>query len=407
MGNIDILQEILSVAKYNNTIDFRNEKGETALFKAISSNQIDALKLLLEAGSGIEVEISDKANVFHVAAKYARGDILQYLLEHNSNVTARLINKFDSMGPPLLYAVLNNHPICAELLVSKGAQVNTILECRNLSYNDILTWTSLLHIAASKNYYEIAELIIKHDSETVHVADSAGRTPLLNACCHGNREMIVLLLRKGADLSGAGRNGNGKTKLIPIDVLMNNLSKPTEFMQEIFDSYISSQGMSLQESNCEVAVDYGVLVPNKSNMKQMTVIKALIDSGNRYDQHRLLLHPLVQSFLYLKWRSWLSFFYSILVLHVCFVLSLNVYAISVFYYKDNVEERPLILGSTIWIYIMNLTIFLIAIQVIPAVFFVIVAFTIGFNLNCIVMYHFFIIARRSSSSKLKARGFYV
>ncbi|KAJ8710336.1 hypothetical protein PYW07_009702 [Mythimna separata] len=92
LGNIDILQEILTVAKYNSTIDFRNEKGETALFKAISHNQLDALKLLLEAGSSIEVEISDKANVFHVAAQYGNRDVLEYLLEYNSNITAKLIN---------------------------------------------------------------------------------------------------------------------------------------------------------------------------------------------------------------------------------------------------------------------------------------------------------------------------
>lgn len=320
--------------------------------------------MLLEAGASIEVEIADKANVFHVAAKHGSEDVLQHLLEYNSNITAKLINRFDSMGPPLGYAVLNNHLACAELLVCKGAQVNAFLECNNIIDRDVVIWTTLLHIAARHNHYEIAEMIIKHDSQTVHTTDSAGRAPLHEACCHGNREMIVLLLRKGADLSGVGKNGFSKTKLPPIDILMNNLSKPTEFMQEIFDSYISSQGVNLQDSNCEVVVDYGVLVPNKDNMKRMRVIKALINTGNRYDQHRLLLHPLVQSYLYLKWKSLLSFFYSILILHVCFVVSLNVYAISVFYYKDTVKTVPIILRSSVWVYIIYLTVFLITIQVI-------------------------------------------
>ncbi|KAJ8710571.1 hypothetical protein PYW08_009086 [Mythimna loreyi] len=359
LGNTDILQEILTVAKYNSTVDFRNEKGETALFKAIKHNQLEALKLLLQAGASIEVEISDKANVFHIAAKYGNKDVLEHLLEYNSNITAKLINRFDNTGPPLLYAVSNNHFICAELLICKGAQVNAFLQCHN-PYGDSLTWTSLLHIAASRNYYDIADLIIKHDYETIHAVNSSGRTPLHEACSHGHREMIALLLRKGADLSAAGKAGISK----PISILMNNLSKPTEFMQEIFDSYISSQGLSLQESNCEVVVDYSVLVPDKSNMKQMKVIKALINTGNTYDQDRLLLHPLVQSFLYLKWRSLLPYFYSILVLHVCFVLSLNVYAISVFYYNDiNMKnEIPLVLRSDVWIHIIYLTVFLITIQ---------------------------------------------
>ncbi|KAH9645730.1 hypothetical protein HF086_010126 [Spodoptera exigua] len=362
VGNIDILQQIVAIAKLTNTLDFRNEKGETALFKAISHNQLHVLKILLSSGSNIELKTAMDTNVFHLAAKHGNEDILEYLLEYNPQVTARLINKFDNLGPPLFYAVSNNHTVCAELLISKGAQVCVYVQCNDCIGKDILEWTSLLHIAAGKNYCEIADIILKHDSKTIHCPDSAGRTPLHEACSNGNREMIVLLLRKGADLSEVGRGRNSKSKLAPIDILMNNLSKPTEFMQEIFDSYISSQGRSLQEADCEVIVDYRVLIPRESDMKQMRVINALINTGNRYDQHRLLLHPLVQTFLFLKWKALLSFFYSILILHASFVLSLNIYALSIFYYKDKNKNVPIFFRSNVWIHIIYLTICMIVVQ---------------------------------------------
>ena len=220
MGNTDILQEILSVGLDKSNIDIRNEKGETALFKAISNNQLNALKLLLVAGSSIEVETSDKDNVFHVAAKHGKKDVLEYLLKYNSEVTAKLINKCDSEGPPLVCAVSENHLICAKLLIRKGAKVNAACKIDGNT-------STLLHLAARKNHCKIAEMIIENDSETVYASNSARQTPLYEACYHGNREMIVLLLSKGADLSGVGINGFSTPILTPIDILMHNVSKPT------------------------------------------------------------------------------------------------------------------------------------------------------------------------------------
>ncbi|XP_049701626.2 transient receptor potential channel pyrexia isoform X1 [Helicoverpa armigera] len=364
LGNVDILQEILNIAKLSNTVDFRNEKGETPLFKAIIHNHLEALKILLTAGSHIETTVANKANVLHVAAEHGCEEILKYLLEYNSHATAIMVNRMDNVGPPLFYAVFNNHLTCAEMLIAKGAQVHYYVNCKNAICEDTLTFTSLLHIAASKNYCEIADLILRHDKNTINALDSADQTPLHDACSHGNREMIALLIRAGADLSGF--HESRRCKMVPIDLLMNNLSKPTEFMEEMFDSYI--QGMGLQESKCEVTVDFKILVPKESDAKQMRVIKALLNTGNRYDQSRLLLHPLVQSFVYLKWKEFLPFFYSILALYGCFVLSLNVFTVSVFYYTDKNKQSgkqkdvPFILHSSLWIQITYLTVCLITIQ---------------------------------------------
>lgn len=363
MGNIDILQEILTVAKFNSAVDFRNNNGETALFIAIKHNKIETVKLLLEVGANIKEVSRNQENVFHIAANYGNKDILEHLLEYDSHITAEMINSPDDKSfTPLAHAVSNNHPESVIVLISKGAVVDF-----EVPYNDSISeaeiLTTPLHIAASKNHFEIARIIIDYDIRTIHLVNSVGRLPLHEACCHGNRNIIALLLHKGADLSG--QNENCKTKLAPIDMLMNNLSKPTVFMQEMFDSCISSQGMNLHESNCEVTVDYGILVPNESDRKQMRVIKALVNTGNRYDQNRLLLHPVVQSFLYLKWKALLPFFYTILALHGCFVLALNVYVYSVFYYKDKTDiEAPRYFQAHIWKHIVFFTICLIATQVI-------------------------------------------
>lgn len=310
---------------------------------------------------------TSKTNVLHLAAKLGNRDILEYLIDYSYKKTnpMKLINVSDCFGPPLYYALVYNQPECARLLITKGAKIN-LMDCSNINCkNNGIQKTSLLHIAAITNHHEIAEMIIRHDKATVH-AIVAGRSPLHEACSHGNKEMIKLLLRHGADLAGRANVNESfyfrhDRNLVPIDLLMNNVSKPTEFLQEIFDSYITSKG---QDSNSEVEVDYRVLFPNPDK-KHMAVIKALNNTGNRYGQDRLLLHPLVQSFLYLKWRSLLSFFYVTLALHVCFVLSLNVYALSLFWCKDNeIEPVPRILSTDFWIYTIYLTACLLTIQVI-------------------------------------------
>ncbi|XP_026727731.1 ankyrin-1-like [Trichoplusia ni] len=352
-GNLDILQEVLIVSKFNSSLDFLNDKGETALFAAIRHDQIDVVKMLLSAGARIEEETARKVNIFHVAAQHGNYEILEHLLEYDNHVTSKMINEPDVTSyTPLVHAVWNNHPKCVELLISKGAEVQVEV---HISETNI---TSPLHIAASKNHFEISEIIINNDIRTIHNVNTLGSMPLHEACCHGNRNIVSLLLQRGADLSGH----TGKSKLPPINALMNNISKPTEFIKEIFDTCISSNGRNIQESNCEVTVDYRILVPDESDWKQMRVIKGILNTGNRHDQNTLLLHPLVQSFLYLKWKSLLPYFYTILVMHACFVLALNVYAVCIFFYKDKKRMVPWYFNSSIWRYILYVAIFFIAVQ---------------------------------------------
>lgn len=351
------MQSILNIAT-ESTIDYCNKEGDTALFIAVSNNHLEVVKLLLRNGSNIEVKNWDHANVLHVAAEHGRKEILEYLLKYDSNVKEKLINMSDYVGPPLHNAVKNNHPVCAALLISNGARVDA--KCYNNS-------TTLLHIAARKNHSEIAEVIIRHDSETIHSLNDLGWTPLHVACYYENREMIKLLLHYGADLSGAINKNNSdctkQTALIPIEILMDRITKPNEFMQEIFDSYITIKRGTCQEPICEVEIDYRVLVP-KSDKKQVEVIKALVNTETRYDQDCLLLHPFVQSFLYLRWTSLLYYFYGISAVQACYMFSLNVIAVSFFWYKDReIENVPGIFHNVFWIYVFYLTAGVISILV--------------------------------------------
>ncbi|CAH2057024.1 unnamed protein product, partial [Iphiclides podalirius] len=359
LGNLDVLTEILSVAKQKDIIDWQNEEGETPLFKSIMHEHAECVTAILEEGASIKITLPGDVNVFHVAAEAGFYGILKTLLEYDEDVTRTMINSVtagDRRGfGPIHFAVSNNHAECVELLLSKNADVRLRTTCSPHKSS------TPLHIAAVKNHVNIAKTILRFDKTTIHEVNSMGWFPLHTASHHGSRDVISLLLQEGADLSGY-TDGPKKYRRTAVDMIIHNLSKPTEFMEEVFDSYISSNCQSFQDANCEITVDYRILMPTVCEMEQMKVIEALLKTGNRYGQKRLLVHPLVESFLYLKWKALLPFFYTIIAFYSLFVTSLTIFIVSVFFYKDTKEMAPLWLNANIWGYIVYATILLILFQ---------------------------------------------
>ncbi|KAJ8710572.1 hypothetical protein PYW08_009087 [Mythimna loreyi] len=358
-GNVDILNKILKVAKQYDVIDIPNSNRETALFKAVGNGHLNCVKRLLEEGASITKTLSRQVNIFHIAAQKGNLEVLTVLLDHDYTITRRMVNYLtadDKKGyGPIHFAVENNHPKCVNRLLARYAFLNL-----RTSYGPMKGSTPL-HIAAIHNNIEIAKIIMFNNEDTVHIINNMGWTPLHTASHYGSRDMITLLLKEGADLSRC-TNGPNKCRNTAIDMIMNNLSKPTEFMEKIFDECISTNDSNLQDTNCQVKVNYKILVPTADEKVQMKVVDALLKTGNRYGQRRLLVHPLLESFLYLKWKALLPFFYTMLAFYAFFLLSLTIFITSVLFYKDTNNSAPLILNSTAWEVVLYITIVLIIAQ---------------------------------------------
>nr|QDR50968.1 TRPA5 [Heliconius melpomene] len=359
LGNLDVLNEILSLAKQKDFIDYQNDEGETPLVKAIKHGHLSCVQVLLEEGASITIVMPGDVNVFHVAAEYGHLDILKLLLEYKDGIAEDMINAItlsDRRGfGPIHFAVYENNLECVEYLISKHVDIR--LRTTSIPHHS----STPLHLAALKNYDSVAEAILKYDRTTLQEVNSLGWYPLHTAGHHGSRDTIALFLREGADLS-ACTDGPKKYKRSAIDMIINNLSKPTEFFEEMFDSYICSNIQNFQDSKCQVTVDYRILMPTICEMEQMKVIQALLKTGNRQCQRRLLVHPLVESFLYLKWNALLPFFYTIIAVYALFVSSLTIYIVSIFFYKDTNASPPAPLNPIIWGYMIYSTIFLIIVE---------------------------------------------
>lgn len=356
---MEILTEILNVSKDKNIVDTVNNLRETALFKAVMNGHIDCVKRLLKEGASIRKTLPRQVNVFHVAAEKGYLNVLRVLLDHDYSITRIMINHLtadDKKGfGPIHFAVINNHSKCVKLLLSRNAYRSL-----RASYG-FHKGSTPLHLAAINNNLVIAKIIMKNNEETVHTMNDLGWTPLHTASHYGSRDMIILLLEEGANLASL-TNGPNNCKTTAIDMIMNNLSKPTDFMEQVFDRYIYTN-CSLQDANCEVIVDYKILAPNEKAKEQIKVIDALLKTGDHYGQRRLLVHPLLESFLCLKWKALQPFFYTMIALYAFFVMSLTIYIVSVFFYRDTKIDPPLYLNDVAWMVILYIVVFLIISQV--------------------------------------------
>ena len=150
--------------------------------------------LLLAAGSGslniVEILVAQKISfgafpltALHLATINGHLDVVQFLIEHGSDVNAA-----DKLGfTPLLLAAIYGHAKIAECLLQNEANVNAAS-----SFGDM----TALNIAAFGGNEDVVMILLNHDAD---LKDS------LHAAVEGGHLHIVsMLIEHGADVNGKG-----------------------------------------------------------------------------------------------------------------------------------------------------------------------------------------------------------
>jgi len=75
----------------------------------------------------------------------------------------------------------------------------------------------------------------------------------------------------------------------------------------------------------KITVDFSILAPK--HQMQMAVITAIIVAASGIAQLAILQHPLVETFLRLKWARLRILFFVLLLVNVIFVIFLSIYAV--------------------------------------------------------------------------------
>ncbi|TET36102.1 MAG: hypothetical protein E3J72_09445 [Planctomycetota bacterium] len=171
-----------------------NNIGFTPLFMAAGNGRIDNVKLLVDAGAGVRVKGTNGETPLHRAGYNGRTAVIKYLISKGAAVNARCNNSY----MPLYKAAGKGHLEAVKLLIDKGADVNA-----TNYYDKTALWT-----AASNAHKSVVELLVKKGAD-MEMADKGGRTPLVEATHYhsSEQETAIWLIENGADINGVSNNG--------------------------------------------------------------------------------------------------------------------------------------------------------------------------------------------------------
>ncbi|KLT22437.1 ankyrin repeat domain protein [Wolbachia endosymbiont of Armadillidium vulgare str. wVulC] len=144
-------------------------------------------------GFDINYTFDDQNTFLHIAARDNLVKMAELLIKKGANV-----NTADQEGcTPLHCAALNGHKEIVELLLDKGANINVVGQGGS---------TVLHHAVSAKNcQVEIVKTLIEKGGD-VNVADEGGYTPLHCAAFNGHKEIVEFLLEKGANVNAVGQD---------------------------------------------------------------------------------------------------------------------------------------------------------------------------------------------------------
>ena len=215
--------------------------AEKSFIAAIQTNNIDAVKALLEKGADVNEPAYTTKTPLHYASHSRNKDILKLMLIEGAELEAKTEQGFT----PLSYAIGLNHPDNCRILLEAGADVDAIDNWKRTGLNvtagqglpevtaillefgatantlDQWNW-SALDVAEAYEFTEVAELIIETggvNGPKITIHEAAGT---------GDNDMVALHLFFGTDINLLDDTGE-----TPMDTAANlRKTKTVAFLQE-------------------------------------------------------------------------------------------------------------------------------------------------------------------------------
>lgn len=179
-------------------MDFKNISPQNQLYSACFNNDIELVETLIEGGL---VDVNGKdgwgATPLTTASSCGNYVIVSLLIKNGAEVNKKALNGVEYTA--LHAASYYSHYEVAEILLKGGA---------SLSEKDVNGQTPLHWIAKNKEGKGIFELFLKNGSK-INEPDKYGWTALHHACCNNCYEVVVFLLKNGADKTI--KNSHGET----------------------------------------------------------------------------------------------------------------------------------------------------------------------------------------------------
>ena len=158
-------------------------QGRTLLSQSIMRHHTQGIKFLLLRRADTNKRNDNQSTPLHAAVSTNQLEVVKMLLERDAKVTPMINN--DTL---IHKALVNGQEKIALLLLEEGVDVQK-------RYGD----QTLLHIAASKGQVDIAQGLLNRGAD-IHATFNKGVTPLHLAASRGQLNMVRLLLSRNANL---------------------------------------------------------------------------------------------------------------------------------------------------------------------------------------------------------------
>ncbi|XP_042206491.1 transient receptor potential channel pyrexia-like isoform X2 [Homarus americanus] len=315
---------------------------ETSLHSAVRRGDLTSTVLMLERQPDLTLTDSNNCTVLHLAAQARSPEIIHQLLQ--KKLPNEVVTVCDRDNNSVLHkALLRNcdaaeeSKVCSivEELVKAGAKVNSInnqgesplflaAQQRLPKLVELLLsleadptivtrrGQSVLHAACKHGCtsclgYLLATNLVKH---LVTEPDNEGREPFHYAVHSGSIDCCELLLNNGDHLTRLDKDGVSRCSLI-----LEHLPSALQLLRRLFDAHVLLSNNPQHDADFRVTFDYSVLSSEKEGI-QSSLTSEL--SNSRLEA--LLKHPLLESFLFIKWRKIKPLFYCSVLIYLMFLL---------------------------------------------------------------------------------------
>ncbi|XP_028392374.1 ankyrin repeat and SAM domain-containing protein 6-like isoform X2 [Dendronephthya gigantea] len=198
-GDLEAVQLFLNKQENSDLVNYSDECGNTPLIHASANGRENIVRYLISKGARLKPSLSCNDygwTPLMVASYYGHFQIVAALLQSISDPGE--VTYTNRLGSTALHCAARcNHIQVAELLISKGAEVNGVVDESHLL--DRNCNRSPLMAAVQHGHDEMTRLLISQDANVNCVDLLTKWTPLMLAASNGHKTAVTILLENGAD----------------------------------------------------------------------------------------------------------------------------------------------------------------------------------------------------------------
>ncbi|KAF4520772.1 hypothetical protein B566_EDAN011424 [Ephemera danica] len=297
----------------------------TLLQMAASNGHLRATKKLLQVGADVNLCRGTLLPPAMEAARNGHADILELLLKVRNCDLSKLSDEYCKMTT--LHETVtsqNCKPRCVELLLENAKRVKL-----DINAQDDKKYTAL-HYAAKANQADIIALLLNYNAN-IFINDYEG----IPAFFYINAQYITDFLDSRIETENSMKDRD-YTLVLNYDFMAGPEETETREMKGTTnDVYIS------------VPTESTHLAPiSNTESAACPEMDALLQLASSYDHRQLLTHPLIKSFLHLKWYRIFWFFYVNFIFYLLFTLGLSVHVYNLVTSDQTVVNASASAGDT-------------------------------------------------------------